>query len=216
MTGELQKGRVYYGGYLPAGKRIYIREDRALDLIGEAIQEAQFPDWLAQEGVHIAREIIAENEKNSGSALRKAQKEISDIEAMLNKLLDLHLSGGIDKATYLERARQLQTRKATAQDVARSSLQDSETTREELERVIFGMRDLPELYAKGTARERAKIVRDLVDAVTVEAPDRVSVRWAEPWVNFATVAPALRTVREKQRMRVYRDAIRTAILRLAA
>ena len=144
---------MYYGGYLPAGKRIYIREDRALDLIGEAIQEAQFPDWLAQEGVHIAREIIAENEKNSGSALRKAQKEISDIEAMLNKLLDLHLSGGIDKATYLERARQLQTRKATAQDVARSSLQDSETTREEPERVIFGMRDLPELYAKGTARE---------------------------------------------------------------
>lgn len=216
MTGELQKGRVYYGGTLPTGGKGYIREDRALELIGEEIMAAQFPDWLAQEGAAIAREIIAENDTTQGSDLRRAQKDISDVEAMLNRLLDLHLSGGLDKESYLERARELQARKKAASDAARSALRSSEVTREEIERLIFGLRDLPELYNKGSQAERLKIARSLVDSVTVYSAEKISVKWAEPWATFAAAAPELLKVRESERMRGWRDAIRTTIHRLAA
>ncbi len=205
MTGEHQKGRVYYGGTLPTGGKGYIREDRALELIGKEIAAAAFPDWLAKEGAGIAREIIAENDLTQGSDLRRAQKDLSDAEAMLNRLLDLHLSGGIDKAAYLERARELQARKKAANEAARSALRSSEVTREEIERLIFGLRDLPELYSQGTQAERLKIVKSLVDSVTVYSAAKISVKWAEPWATFAKASPELQKVRESERMRGWRD-----------
>ena len=79
-----------------------------------------------------------------------------------------------------------------------------------------GLRDLPELYSQGTQAERLKIVKSLVDSVTVYSAAKISVKWAEPWATFANASPELQKVREIERMRGWRDAIRTTVLRLAA
>jgi hypothetical protein len=102
ITGERQKGHNYYRCTRKKGPchEPYTREEFLNEQISKAIQDVALPT----EGYQAMLALLAEDESNSSQMLQQemaiVQKGLHETEAMLEKLLDLHLEGLISTQEY--------------------------------------------------------------------------------------------------------------------
>ena len=113
ITGERQKGHNYYRCTKKRGKcsEPYLREEVLSDQIDAALQRVALPletkdkilnHWAKERGD--ARHKMADLQRNAAS-------ELAGLRGKLDRLLDAHLSGAVDRSEYLAKKESLLNRK---------------------------------------------------------------------------------------------------------
>ena len=118
ITAEKQKGHVYYRCTKKRTKcnEKYIREEDLLNQFKEALQKVSLPDGLGEEML-LKLDKEAVSNKHASSALVVAlNSQISACKEKLDKLLDSHLDGTVDKAEYLAKKEKLLNQKISTEE----------------------------------------------------------------------------------------------------
>ena len=118
ITAEKQKGHVYYRC---TKKRTncdekYIREEDLLNQFREAIQKVSLPDDLGEQMlVKLDNEAVL-NKQASSAHVVALDGQITVFKEKMNKLLDSHLDGTVDKADYLAKKEKLLNQKISTEE----------------------------------------------------------------------------------------------------
>ena len=118
ITGERQKGHHYYRCTKKKGPCSLkcIREE----VFADRLSEKAFPMTLREEGATVVSSIFdqweTEERAEATTALSREQARIADLDARLNRLLDVYLEGSLTREEYTARKEQMLRDKADAKE----------------------------------------------------------------------------------------------------
>jgi site-specific DNA recombinase len=120
ITSERQKGHVYYRCTKKMGVCIqkYVREEVLAEQLSDFVQRVSIDDTLAANMSAYLIEQAKHDTNTNSDAISRLQSRVNALNAKLDTLLDAHLDGTIDKATYTNKKEQLLNEKiATEQQM---------------------------------------------------------------------------------------------------
>ncbi|MBI2415636.1 MAG: recombinase family protein [Candidatus Kerfeldbacteria bacterium] len=113
ITSERQKRHAYYRCTKKLGKCMqpYIREELLADQLKAFVQQVSIDDQLASKMSAYLKEQANKDNSSALTVTEKLEKQITESKTKLDRLLDAHLEGAIDKETYTTKKNQLLNQK---------------------------------------------------------------------------------------------------------
>src|SRR3989339_275151 len=139
ITAERQKRHIYYRCTKKKGKcdEKYLREETLLEQVRRIVEQVTLPESWAQNMLAELDREKGHNVSDSRAAVRCLVQEKSEIEAKLGKLLDLHLDGGIERDTYVQKKNALLNRKLDIEQKIRDSEQKGDDRLEPVRELVL-------------------------------------------------------------------------------
>ena len=221
LTGERQKGHIYYRCHERACKGVSLAEGKIERLIAEELSYLQLDAKGPGDLRDLFEEQVAKEQAQLGNRISAIERDIGLIDQRLARLTDLLIDLAIDKDTYNERKADLLVRKRALQDQLDND-EDSTFWRIVSERFELGL-DAYTGYLTGNAAEKRDLVK-LVGSNLVAHGKQPVLTMAFPfneirnWAKSSNGAPyrgAVRTFRVGHSTRRHRN-VRSLLARIAA
>ena len=119
ITAESQKGHTYYRCTKKMGRPCHlkcIREEPFADALKHKTRAVSLPDDGAAAVTAIFDQWATDERTESAAALNREQTRLADLEARLNRLLDVYLEGSLTRDEYAARKEQMLRDKADAKE----------------------------------------------------------------------------------------------------
>ena len=119
ITAESQKGHTYYRCTKKMGRPCHlkcIREEPFADALKLKTRAASLPDDGAAAVTAIFDQWATDERTESAAALNREQTRLADLQARLNRLLDVYLEGSLTREEYTARKEQMLRDKADAKE----------------------------------------------------------------------------------------------------
>ena len=119
ITAESQKGHTYYRCTKKMGRPCHlkcIREEPFADALKLKTRAVSLPDDGAAAVTAIFDQWATDEQTESAAALNREQTRLADLEARLNRLLDVYLEGSLTRDEYAARKEQMLRDKADAKE----------------------------------------------------------------------------------------------------
>ena len=119
ITAESQKGHTYYRCTKKMGRPCHlkcIREEPFADALKHKTRAVSLPDDGAAAVTAIFDQWATDERTESAAALSREQTRLTDLEARLNRLLDVYLEGSLTRDEYAARKEQMLRDKADAKE----------------------------------------------------------------------------------------------------
>ena len=109
ITAEKQRGHIYYRCTKKKGicEEKYIREEALADQMKEVLQKVSLPDDWTEKMLNKMEEDRQTDMQSSSALVSALEGQITAIKDKLDRLLDSHLEGVIDKSDYLAKKEKL-------------------------------------------------------------------------------------------------------------
>ncbi len=170
-------------------KKMFIREDAVFAALDEFMSGVRWSEIFAEQVQKLAKEVLREEKKFLNSSTDMLHDEIKKGGARKEKLLGLHLDGGIDRPTFLAQKLAIE-RDIQAQEnlLARHRRGDAAFERKvtDLVRVFT---EIPDRYFKAARHKKAQWLRLFVARVIADNAKNVTLELREPYALF--VGPAI-------------------------
>jgi hypothetical protein len=208
LTGERQKGRVYYRCHTPRCPSRTLREDVIETAIVEFFQQFEIDaDHFKGLTSRIQTWVKERTQKQDRTAAIKLQ--IAKATFRLENLTDLLIDGAIDSATYAQRKEALHLEKRQLEE-RRKTIAESDTNLETLLKFFELVKTLAPLYQSANPPEKRLMV-ELTTSNRLVSPNHLVFRPSD-WLQRAHDAAAvpdgclsratLRTDREMQKQQL--------------
>jgi len=171
LTGERQKGHVYYRCHGDECKRTSITEQRLDAFIREHLALLQLPEKDIGDFRDIVTELIAQEHAGEDQRVDRVQRDLALLEDRLHRLTDAFLDGSIDKALFDERKRALLFERSGLLETREKGTKQPfwEAVREKFE---LGNTALPG-YESGTDEEKREILKSVTSNLLLQRNEPV-------------------------------------------
>ena len=121
ITAEKQKGHIYYRCTRKKGpcKEKYIREEALTEELQTLLQKVSLSDDWAGQMLKLLDNEKETTAKSSNALVLILENQLDTVKQKLDKLLDAHLEGTVDKADYLKKKERFISKKVTIEEQIR-------------------------------------------------------------------------------------------------
>lgn len=140
VSGERQKGRVYYRCHTPTCRGVSLREDVVMEKLGELLCEVSLTHDEARELRSFGDLDHAHRTKIAAARHQQHQRALALCEERLARLIDAFLDGSLEKQLFEERKRHLLIDQAKLRDLLIRPKQQADPLDEILENFELGNR----------------------------------------------------------------------------
>ena len=185
MSGEIQKGHTYYTGWVQSrGQRVYVRERDLFKMIEPEILNLSWTEAFSSQILDGARVLLREIKQDLEPKIRSIEKRLAETRGKIARLLDIRLTGEIDKQLFDEKNAELHSVIKENETELAAMKQSDNNVMVELQSIADTFLNLPELYAKATETGKGAILKDLVDKIVFNEDRTVTLHYAEPFSFF--------------------------------
>jgi site-specific DNA recombinase len=183
FTGDTKTGAHKSGTYIyyvqPKPKYTAIKESKLFALIDAKIDEIKFSSEFAEFTKEVFRNAVDEQATLQSQNLQFITKKIVQIEKEQQRLLDLLIQGVDEKAvkSKMDDNRKVINRLENDRQKLRLNRQDFIFA---VSDIIEQAREMPELYEKMTHEEKAELIREMADGITVHE-GHLEINWKKPY-----------------------------------
>lgn len=156
LTGERQKGHVYYRCHDRGCKGVSVNEDTVDGIVGHELAALSFEGRDLGDMRDLFREQVELEEIRQGRGEDKINCDIALNEQRITRLTDALIDGTIDKSTYEERKCDLLGRRKTLQDRLQSG-EDSTFWRDVLQKFELGLTAYSSYFRGNDAEKRETV-----------------------------------------------------------
>jgi len=121
ITAEKQKGHVYYRCTRKKGpcEEKYIREEALTEELQALLQKVSLSDDWAEQMLKLLDNEKEDTAQSSSAIVLTLENQLETVKQRLDKLLDAHLEGTVDKADYLKKKEQFISKKVIMEEQIR-------------------------------------------------------------------------------------------------
>lgn len=186
LSGETAKRHVYYGAHLERnGKRLYLREDRALTEIKKEIKTFAWTKEFSASVIEIAKEIVRDERDLVEPAIDTAQKALSELRGKQHRLLELLLSGQITQDMFGAKNTEITLQISDKERNLRSLKADDQTFIATMADIADKLHRLPAIIQSSTNADACKIMHEIIDTILISADKTLTLQFKEPFRRFA-------------------------------
>lgn len=188
LTGEMQKGRVYYGARIqPTGKKggkVYIREDEAFSQLDDQMLKLRWSQTFKRIVIQLATNILTEEKQSVDRNTQSLQQQIGLHDQKEAKLLDLYLEGELRREVYLAKKSAMEKRKSGMLKQL-GLIQGDQTI------LMAKVNDLADKFTKTIAwykrandKEKARIIGEFCESIEMNEEKKLSLTFRSPYREF--------------------------------
>ena len=187
FTGESHKGHVYYGARWPdSRKKKFIREDKILESLLSIMKKIQWTRIFAEEVRRLATEIMTTEKRFLTGNLERITGALSELSARKERLLELYLNGGIERAEYMEAKNAIEKRAAEEERILENHKRGDAAFKQKLEELIEGLTHWSKKFLKSKGAARGAILRRLAARVTIDKDQNIRLEFKQPFSFFVS------------------------------
>lgn len=156
LTGERQKGHVYYRCHSHSCRGTSVSERQVEDLVQSTLQSLWFDDEDVGDFREVLKEVSAIEAANAGAETEHLARDLGLVDQRLERLTDALLDGAIDKASFEARKVTLLSRKMELEDRQKrpAALTETEMLTERFELAFAALQG----YVMGSADEKRELL----------------------------------------------------------
>ena len=187
MSGEIHKGHTYYTGWVSSrGRRVYVREEKIFAELAPIINALTWTESFSAEILEAARLVLRETKQDFEPKIRKIERRLSETRNKIARLLDIRLSGQIDKDVYDAKNAELHAALEASERQLAATKRADEDVMAEIRRIADTFLNLPKIYAQATPAGKGAILRQLVEKIVVNEDKTVTLYYSEPFCFFVS------------------------------
>ena len=182
LTGERQKGHIYYRCHTPACRRTSLREET----IDGAIRTQLMPLLFTDDEIEEMRTLLLEKamrEKTSAAEQRRATElQLENVRGRLSRLLDAYLDGAVEKSVYEAKKHDLLVEQQLIEEVIaeQKMRQSGDQDSEKFELLTHSQLS----YEIGNADEKRNLLRKIISNLWADGKN-VGVLLQSPYQEAA-------------------------------
>lgn len=205
MTGEKQKGMVYYRCSVKDCNTKSIREDFAEELIHQSLQNISAPQQVVDILNDEEKHLIEENQKDKKSSIKSLKLQVDNLQAQEKRLLQCYLEGILLKNEYVEEKNILKI-KIDEKTGLISSISDRLSDSWETSRKVLELcKSLYNIYDSANFLEKQHLIKIVFSNFRISGKKAI-ITCFSPYLELAncTVLSSCRQSRDGKRM-IYTD-----------